>query len=939
MSPRGGRTKSAGNGSGPLLPFDSAPVATPGGPRRVFLGWKAPVLRSAARWILAELGTELGDVLVAVPGARAARRLRELLALAAPKDWLPPRVLTQGELVDQLVPLERPAAARLTRTLVWERALEALDAADLALLQRRASDALGERLRLAETVRALHGELAPEGRDFAALARADFKPGLEAEAERWRALARAQQRYREELARLGQVDPHESRSQAIAAGRLERTRRVVLVGVADMNQLLARALEELGPAATALVGAPEELAAGFDALGRLVPAFWCERELPLADAAWRVAEKPVDQGEAVRAVLDEWHGEFAPDELVLGVADESVVPFLERQLADCGVAARRVAGTLLERARPVRLLRGVARYLARRGYAELAALARDPDLARAVADDPDAPARLDRYYLERYPRHAGEVLGSKDYEQGTRAFHAALEASLGPLAGDARRPPADWAAPVRTFLARVYPGALRDANDEERELGAALELVGAALGELEEVPRGVDLAALDAAGALELLLRALRGQRVPPAPSTAQPAAVELVGWLDLPLDDAPALILTGFNEGRIPEALGAHPFLPGSRRAALGLPDARVRLARDVYAATVVLATRERCVFVSGRRSQDGDPLVPSRLAFHCAPKAVPARVAIFLPKDDGRRPEALAEDEAPRSHAAPILAGWKAPTKLRVSAFKSYLDSPYKFYLEHVLGLTTLDDRSSELDPRRFGTLTHAVLEDLGRDGPHASSDPDEVGAFLAAALRRHAAAGFGADPLPAVALQVEQLEHRLRLFARAQAQRAAEGWRIHAVEWRASAPVFLEIDGEKLELTGRIDRIDRHVDGRWAILDYKTGDKQKEPREAHFKKDGSYLDLQLPLYRHLARELGFPGEPELGYAWIGKEDTGCGFFLADFTPAELEAALGEARRIVRAVRRGDFAELGREPFEEIYQAIFGLGMLGGGEREVGA
>jgi RecB family exonuclease len=917
-----------------LLPFDPAPAAAAGGPRRIFLGWQAPILVSAARWLLTQLGPELGDVLVAVPGARAARRLRELLARAAPKDWHPPRVLTQGELVDLLVPLERPAAARLTRTLVWERALEALDAADLARLQRRSSDALGERLRLAETVRALHGELAPEGRDFAALARAGFAPGLEAESERWTVLARAQAHYRDELARLGEVDPHESRSQAIADGRIARDRRVVLVGVADMNQLLARALEQLGPAATALIGAPEELAPGFDALGRLVPAFWCERELPLADAAWRVAEKPVDQGEAVRAVLDEWHGEFTPAELVLGVADESVVPFLERQLADCGVAARRAAGTPLERARPVRLLRALARYLARRGYAELAALARDPDLARAVAGDPDAPARLDRYYLERYPRRAGDVLGTKDFEEATRAFHAALEASLGPLAGDTRRAAGEWAAPVRAFLARVYPGALAEASEEERELAAALELVGAALGELEEVPRGVALAALDAAGALELLLRALRGQRVPPAPASALGAAVELVGWLDLPLDDAPALILTGFNEGRVPEGLGAHPFLPGSRRAELGLPDERARLARDVYAATLVLATRRRCVFVSGRRSQDGDPLVPSRLAFHCPRAAVAARVAIFLPKDDGRRPEAPDEDEAPRSHAAPILPGWKAPARLRVSAFKSYLDSPYRFYLEHVLGLTTLDDRSSELDPRRFGTLTHAVLEDLGRDGPHGSSDPAEVGDFLAAALRRHAAAGFGPDPLPAVALQVEQLEHRLRLFAREQARRAAEGWRIHAVEWRASAPVWLEVDGEKLELTGRIDRIDRHPDGSWAILDYKTGDKQKGPREAHFKKDGSFLDLQLPLYRHLARELGFSGEPELGYAWIGKEDTGTGFFLAHFAPAELEAALAEARRIVRAVRHGDFTELGREPFEEIYQAIFGLGMLGGAE-----
>src|SRR5262245_15592153 len=159
MAARGGRSGRPSNGSaGPLLPFEGDPSGR-AQPRRVFLGWERPILHSAARWILAELGSELGDVLVAVPAARAARRLRELLALGAPPGWTPPRVLTQGELTDELARLERPAAGRLTRTLVWERALASLGETELASLQRRRNGGSTERLRLAETVRALHGEL------------------------------------------------------------------------------------------------------------------------------------------------------------------------------------------------------------------------------------------------------------------------------------------------------------------------------------------------------------------------------------------------------------------------------------------------------------------------------------------------------------------------------------------------------------------------------------------------------------------------------------------------------------------------------------------------------------------------------------------------------------------------------------------------------------
>src|SRR5262249_11591016 len=146
---------------------------------------------------------------------------------------------------------------------------------------------------------------------------------------------------------------------------------------------------------------------GFDELGRLRTSFWKERDVPLALAAWHVAEKPVDQAAVVSAILARWSAEreLAADELVLGVADESVVPYLERELAAGGAWPRLAAGLPLERTRPLRLLRAVARYLRRAGFAELAALARESDLAAALQPG-DASAPLDSYFVERLPRGA-----------------------------------------------------------------------------------------------------------------------------------------------------------------------------------------------------------------------------------------------------------------------------------------------------------------------------------------------------------------------------------------------------------------------------------------------------------------------------------------------------------------------------------------------------
>lgn len=923
----GGRSRRPPSDPGPLLPFE---VARGPGARLVYLGWEEPVLHAAARWILAELGTDLGDVLVALPGARAARRLRELLAERAPAEWTPPRVLTQGELIDELVRLERPAAGRLTRTLVWERALESLSDEERGRLAKpREGGGAGERLRLAETVRTLHGELAPEGRDFSSLAAGTWAAELEGEARRWDALGKAQASYRTLLARLGLVDPHEGRLRAIERGALDGGRRVVLVAVADMTHLLARLLEALSGRVTALVAAPAGLEGAFDGFGRLVPARWKERDVPLPLERWRVAEKPVDQAEAMRAVLEEWRGAITPDELTLGVADESVVPYLERQLGECGARARRAAGTPVELTRPFRLLRALARLLHRGSFAELAALARDPDLGACLAPGADPAARLDAYFGEHLPRHARDWIGERAFERATRDFHGRLVAGLGALGSGSARPLAEWSEPIRAWLGSIFPRPLSETSEPERILSESLRRVGAVLGELEEVPATLELAAIGPADALDLVLRVLRGQRIPPPP-LEEAGTVELVGWLDLPLDDAPALILTGFNEGKVPQSSGAHPFLPDSLRKRLGLPGDEERLARDAYAATVVLATRARCVFVTARRSAEGDPLAPSRLAFHRPEQEIPARVRRFLPPE-GAPPEPVADEGPSVDHACPILPGWSVPTRLSVSAFRAYLASPYTFYLQQVLRLETRDDRTSELDPRRFGTFAHAVLQELGQSGPHGSADPEEVAEFLVGALRRRAAAEFGPDPLPAVGLQLEQLEYRLRAFAPLQAARAAEGWRIHAVEWKPPQPVLLEVDGEPLEIAAKLDRIDRHRDGRWAILDYKTGEKKRTPHEAHRKRDGTWIDLQLPLYRFVAHGLGLSGEPELGYALIGKDEADTGFFVEPWNADEHAEALEVARDVVRAVRAGRFEELRRPPYDEILQAICGESTLG--------
>ena len=108
--------------------------------------------------------------------------------------------------------------------------------------------------------------------------------------------------------------------------------------------------------------------------------------------------------------------------------------------------------------------------------------------------------------------------------------------------------------------------------------------------------------------------------------------------------------------------------------------------------------------------------------------------------------------------------------------------------------------------------------------------------------------------------------QVQQKLSTTKHAASQRA-KGWAIEHAEWKPAARVTLDLDGSAVALSGRIDRIDRNADGRYAILDYKFGEAAKTPDKARLR-DGEWIDIQLPLYAYLAREVIGEAVPCLGY-----------------------------------------------------------------------
>jgi ATP-dependent helicase/nuclease subunit B len=799
--------------------------------RRLFVDWARPALHGAVAELLARYTAgavlDLRRCTVVVPGGRAGRRLKELLVEAATERGLrlaPPRVTTIGHLPELLyAAVQAPADATLC-VRAWSRALRQAGPGALGAVftDLPAAADLRSWLGLARQLAALHRVVAGAGLTFEDVARRCSGEFLFDDGDRWRVLAQLQASYARTLADLGRADMDLARIHAANCGAVRCDADLWLVGVADMPVLVQRMIEQL-PAAlvTAVVHAPPDMHHAFDDVGCVSTDVWSTTPVHLDDDALYLAQGPSDQADAVVATLAGLPAGFAADDIVVGVPDPEVVPYITERLGEAGVAARDAEGVKLERTGPYRLLDAMAQVLDGDHTDAWAALCRHPDLEEWITacagsiDHSGAPVlrgrewieHLDAYAHRHVPARLGRSLpGSRSAGVGA-LLHALREpVMLGVMRG--RRPLGEWMPAVMDVLLQVYGARPLNREDpHQRRLVAACTKLKDAAAALHAVPATAD-DECDAATAIRVLLDDVRGTSVP---ADASDAAVELLGWLELHLDDAPAAIVTGVNEPFLPASVTADAFLPDSLRTALGLDDSRRRYARDAYQLTAIMHSRSHVRLVSGRRAASGDPLRPSRLLLAEAGPALARRIARFYGEDAAPEP-AVVDAAAAQGRggtgvggtagaeagpaALPRRSGFVLPPhrmlqadqpieRLRVTAFRGILNDPYMFALEYVLGLDDVDDTGRELDPMLFGSLAHRVLEEFGRSDHAHVADAGTISHALDTILDDVFAREYGRNVRPAARLQVALLRRRLAAFARWHAGWVAAGWRIVAVE----------------------------------------------------------------------------------------------------------------------------------------------------------
>jgi ATP-dependent helicase/DNAse subunit B len=179
--------------------------------------------------------------------------------------------------------------------------------------------------------------------------------------------------------------------------------------------------------------------------------------------------------------------------------------------------------------------------------------------------------------------------------------------------------------------------------------------------------------------------------------------------------------------------------------------------------------------------------------------------------------------------------FVGIRRPETYRVSRVDRYVDCPFKYFAESVLGLPEERDEVSGLSPLERGILVHSLFERFFRDW-HATGAAAITEDTLSEALGRFAALAKSAlARLPAPDRALEEVRLLGSIVARGLAERVFEleidsGARIvdRLLEVDLRGPfIFPRLNGldrRTIQIRGKADRVDVLEGGGLRVIDYK-------------------------------------------------------------------------------------------------------------------
>lgn len=316
-------------------------------------------------------------------------------------------------------------------------------------------------------------------------------------------------------------------------------------------------------------------------------------------------------------------------------------------------------------------------------------------------------------------------------------------------------------------------------------------------------------------------------------------------GPLEARLLSTDLIILGGLNEGSWPPMAETGPWLSRPMRETMGMnqPERRIGLAAHDFVQNACAPQ----VVLSRAIKVDGTPTIAARwlrrletLAGKFTSPFAAQRLAWWQALDQPQGSEF-----APRP--APCPPREARPQRLWVTQVETLLRDPYRIYAANILNLREWDEVGAPATARHRGTFVHDMLEVF------SAQFPNQLPENPRAELHRIAEQLFAAPQSAPHELAVwrPRLEAIIDWIIDCESKRRRD---LTAIFAEVAGHLRREIGGEVYTISARADRIERARDGRYRLLDYKTG---QLPSASDIK---NMFSVQLTLEASILRAGGF-------------------------------------------------------------------------------
>gem|GEM_PF-977428 len=339
---------------------------------------------------------------------------------------------------------------------------------------------------------------------------------------------------------------------------------------------------------------------------------------------------------------------------------------------------------------------------------------------------------------------------------------------------------------------------------------------------------------------------------------------VQLIGVLEARNLDFDCVILPSMNEGIFPKRSEKDLFVPALLRKEAELPYDKERENLFYYYFTQLVAGKKE-IFISYVEKEDRD--VCSRFVSFVCDKGIEIKESSLLfEKEKTEKKEIVPKDG--------VLIKKLEKMKYSPSSLRIYRKCPYHFYLKYILEIGEPEKIVEEAGPIEWGNIIHRALQKFySVDFPsHFTRDNLHNAERILYFRMKETLREILGRPKASSLFDLEVYKGYIKRFLYEDLERFEEGYRVQYVEKKLEE-YELHIDGRKIKLKGKTDRIDT-LDGKYYIIDYKTG---QSVNKRLYSVGEAFTEFQLPMYALIFSKKDFEDIGGLLYYYISKNSVG--------------------------------------------------------------